>query len=146
MSVVAGYSGIWPCSQIREVKAEDQKIQSHSWIHGELKASLGHIRPCLRKAKKKSVKWELSLIHLRSTNLNCLRGNLMKSEVTTDIMPSSLATIIHCVDLCLYLVTQKLSEELSFYVDSLMSKSMGLPIAGSSTPITCTGVFSCTIS
>lgn len=50
MSVVAGYSGIWPCSQIREVKAEDQKIQSHSWIHGELKASLGD--PVLEKQRK----------------------------------------------------------------------------------------------
>lgn len=69
----------------------------------------------------------------------------MKSEVITDIKPSSLATNTLC-GLMLYLITQQLSEEFPSYVDSLMSNSIELPIEGSSTPITRTGFFPCIIS
>lgn len=31
-------------------------IQDHPWIHGELKASLGYIIPCLKKPEKKMKK------------------------------------------------------------------------------------------
>lgn len=60
-------------TRIREVKAEGSEIQGHSWICGKFEVSLGHMRPCLRKTKKKSVvKQEPSLMHFRIMNLKCL--------------------------------------------------------------------------
>lgn len=43
-------------------------------------------------------------------------------------------------------VVQKSSAEFLSYVDSLMSNNTEVLMEGSSTPITCTGFFSCTIS
>lgn len=43
-------------------------------------------------------------------------------------------------------VVQEPSEEFLSYVDSLISNNMEVPMEGSPTPMTCTGLFSCMIS
>lgn len=95
------------------------------------------------------VKGTLGLTDLRSTNSGVRKHDFPRtSEVT-------IATSTPSTPFCGYImwthhifvpVVQKSSVGFLPYVDSLMSNNMDVPMEGSSTPMTCTGFFSCMIS